>query len=232
MKKYKKKIDVVVMEPVTFHRESLVHVLRERLADRVNITDVVSSLSEIMRLIMLKGPADIYITEAYGQNENYKSWSDFTHFMSTHYPSTTCLVWSSKPTMFLKKLNAVEGGGNCWQIPKIIGIDCFVRFLTRILDGETFTPIREHSCIGPPISNLTLSETIIITGIIEGDSIKSLAKKYDVAYKTVSTHKRNAMMKMRISSTAQLRNLFMGDHIIRSDVVAISINRIGLHIEP
>ncbi|HGM6879327.1 TPA: hypothetical protein ACKQDI_005103, partial [Serratia marcescens] len=93
LKKYKKKIDVVVMDPVMLHRESMVHILRESLADRVNITDAVSSLSEIIRLIVLKGPADIYIMEAYGPTENYKSWNDFTHFMCTHYPSVTCLVW-------------------------------------------------------------------------------------------------------------------------------------------
>lgn len=216
LKKYKKKMDVVVMDPVMLHRESMVHILRESLADRVNITDAVSSLSEIIRLIVLKGPADIYIMEAYGPTENYKSWNDFTHFMCTHYPSVTCLVWSSKPTMFLRKLNAFEGGQPCWQIPKRIGIDSFVRFFTQILDGEMPSP-STRTCIGPPMSNLTLSEIVIITGIIEGHSIKSLARKYDVAYKTVSTHKRNAMIKMRISSTAQLRSLFIEGYILRGD---------------
>jgi DNA-binding CsgD family transcriptional regulator len=154
--------------------------------------------------------------EAYGPTENYKSWNDFTHFMATHYPSVTCLVWSSKPTMFLRKLNAFEGGQPCWQIPKRIDIDSFVHFFTRILDGEMPSP-STRTCIGPPMSNLTLSEIVIITGIIEGHSIKSLARKYDVAYKTVSTHKRNAMIKMRISSTAQLRSLFIEGYILRGD---------------
>lgn len=198
------------------HRESMVHILRESLADRVNIADAVSSLSEIIRLIALKGPADIYIMEAYGPTENYKSWNDFTHFMATHYPSVTCLVWSSKPTMFLRKLNAFEGKNPCWQIPKKIGIDSFIRFLTCTLDGRT-TPPSTCTCIGPPMSNLTLSEIVIITGIIEGDSIKSLASKHCIAYKTVSTHKRNAMIKMRISSTAQLRSLFMEGYLLQGD---------------
>lgn len=198
------------------HRESMVHILRESLADRVNIADAVSSLSEIIRLIVLKGPADIYIMEAYGPTENYKSWNDFTHFMATHYPSVTCLVWSSKPTMFLRKLNAFEGGQPCWQIPKRIGINSFVRFFTRILDGEMPSP-STRTCIGPPMSNLTLREIVIITAIIEGNSIKSLARKHDIAYKTISTHKRNAMIKMRISSTAQLCSLFMEGNILRGD---------------
>lgn len=204
------------MDPVTLHRESIIHVLRESLADKVNITDAVSSLSEIIRLVVLKGPADIYIMEAYAPTENYKSWNDFTHFMATHYPSVTCLVWSSKPTMFLRKLNAFQGEGACWQIPKRIGIDSFIGFFTRILDGEMPAP-STRTCIGPPMSNLTLSEIVIITGIIEGHCIKNLARKYDVAYKTVSTHKRNAMIKMRISSTAQLRSLFIEGYILRGD---------------
>ncbi|MEL5366338.1 LuxR C-terminal-related transcriptional regulator [Serratia nevei] len=216
LKKYKKKIDVVVMDPVMLHRESMVHILRESLADRVNITDTVSSISEIIRLIVLKGPANIYIMEAYGSKENYKTWSDFTHFMATNYPTVTCLVWTSKPTMFLRKLNAYKMKEPCWQIPKRIDIDSFLRFFERVLDGE----IPSHStrtCIGPPMSNLTLSEIVMITEIIEGGSIKSLAKKYNVAYKTVSSHKRNAMTKMRISSTAQLRSLFMEGYILRGD---------------
>ena len=214
--KYKKKIDVVVMDPMTFHRESLVHVLRESLADRINITAVVSSLSEIMHLIMLKSPADVYIMEPYGLSESYKSWNKFTHFMASHYPSATCLIWTSKPTMFLKKLNAFEGRNLCWQIPKRIGIDCFVRFLTRILDDEDFTQVHEHACIGTSMPDLTCREIVIITGIVEGYSIKNLAKKYGIAYKTVSTHKRNAMIKMRISSIAQLRRLYIDGYIIRS----------------
>ncbi len=201
------------------HRESLVHVLRESLDDRVNITDAVSSLSDIIRLIVLKGPADIYIMEAYGQAENYKNWNNFTHFMATHYPSVICLVWSSKPTMFLKKSNATEMRNPCWQIPKRICVDSFIQFLTRILDGDIFTPIRAHSCIGPPVSNLTINEIVIITGVIEGGGIKSLAKEYDISYKTVSSHKRNAMIKMCILSTAQLYGLFTGGYILRGDKV-------------
>ncbi|EMW1017918.1 hypothetical protein AAEK50_004868 [Serratia marcescens] len=68
-----------------FHRESMVQVLREGLAGRVNITDAVSSLSEIIRLIVLKGRADIYMMETYG-TENYKSWNGFTYFMATLNP--------------------------------------------------------------------------------------------------------------------------------------------------
>jgi DNA-binding CsgD family transcriptional regulator len=217
--KYKKKINVVVMDPVAFHREGLVHVLRECMYDRINITDVVSSISEIMCLIMLKGPAEIYIMEAFGTKENYKVWNKFTHFMTKHYPSVTCLIWSSKPTMFLKKSNATEMRNPCWQIPKRICVDSFIQFLTRILDGDIFTPIRAHSCIGPPVSNLTINEIVIITGVIEGGGIKSLAKEYDISYKTVSSHKRNAMIKMCILSTAQLYGLFTGGYILRGDKV-------------
>lgn len=215
LKKHRKKMAVVVMDPVMLHRESMVHVLRDSLADRVNITDTVSSLSEIIFLIVLKGPADIYIMEAYGPTESYKSWNDFTHFIAMHYPSVTCLVWSSKPTMFLRKLNAFDKGGACWQIPKKICIDPFIRFFTRILDGKMLSP-SVRSCIGPLVSNLTLSEIVIITGIIEGDSIKNLARKYDVSYKTVSAHKRKAMVKMRMSSTAQLNSVFINGNILRS----------------
>ncbi|MGP3121121.1 helix-turn-helix transcriptional regulator [Serratia nevei] len=217
MKKNEKKAKVVIMDPVRVHRESMAHVLREFLSDRVYITDVVSSLSEVMYSTMLRGPADIYLMEAFGQSENYKNWCDFTHFMATHYPSSTCLVWSSKPTMFLKKHNALNGNKACWQIPKKIKIRSFVHFLKQILDKNIIATPLSYSCIGPPISSLTLTEITIITYIIDGCSIKKIAKKHDVAYKTISTHKRNAMIKMRISTTAQLRSLFMDGYIIRGD---------------
>lgn len=214
MKHCKKKQNVVVMEPVMFHRKSLVHVLLETLCEKVNITDAVSNISEVIRLAVLKGPADIYIMEAYGSTENYKNWNDFTRFIATYYPSVTCLIWTSKPTMFLRKFNAFNGSNPCWKIPKKIGVDSFLRFMTRVLDGET-SPASTR--IGHPISNLTPSEIVIITAILEGHSITSLARQYSVAYKTIHTHKRNAMIKMCISSTAQLRSFFIEGNILRDE---------------
>lgn len=192
------------------------HVLSEYFGDRINITDVVSSISALMCLNMRKEPADVYLMEAFGQSENYNNWANFTNFIATYYPATTCLVWSSKPTMFLRRFNAFEGKNSCWQIPKRIGVDPFIFFLTRILDGKV-TPFGTRNCIGPPMSNLTPSEIAIVTGIIEGRSIKWLAQKYNVAYKTICTHKRNAMIKMHISSTAQLRSLIIDGYILRGD---------------
>ncbi|QNL02981.1 response regulator transcription factor (plasmid) [Serratia ureilytica] len=209
MEKYKRKMNVVVMDPVQFHRDSLAHVLHKFLADRVEITDMVPSLSEIMRLLILKGPADIYITEAYGKNESYKTWRDFTHVMAKFFPSAIILVWSSKPTIFIRTINAFEVPTPCWQVPKKIAVDCFIRFLTQITDGEQFAPPYSRFCIGPTIPNLTLSEILIIADIIEGCSMQTLSQKYNIAYKTVATHKRNAMIKMCVSSNAQLRSLFM-----------------------
>lgn len=206
-----------MMDPVFLNRQSMAYILRDYFNDKVIITNVTSSISEIMRIIVQNGPADIYVMEAYGQNENYKHWSNFIHFMGTYYPSVTCLVWSSKPTMFLKKLNFLDGKNPCWQIPKRIGIDYFVDFFGRVLDGEDLSPSYAANCIGPPMSSLTLSEIVIITEVIEGSNIKRLAKKYNIAYKTVSTHKRNAMMKMRISSNAQLRSLFADGCVLRGE---------------
>lgn len=215
LKKSKGKINVVVMEPVRFYREMMVQVLNEFLTDRVKIIDVVSSLSELTWITLHKGPADIYLMEAFGMNENYQNWSDFTHFMSTYYPGTKCLIWSNKPTMFLKKLKSFEDENTCWQIPKRISVECFVCFLNKVLNGGVLTPA--HSCIGPPMSNLTIREIDIITEIIEGKSINSLARKYKIGYKTVSTHKRNAMIKMRISTISQLRSLFIEGCILRGE---------------
>ncbi|XUU47388.1 helix-turn-helix transcriptional regulator [Serratia nematodiphila] len=213
----KKKKEVVVMDPVFFNQQSMVHMLHDYFYNRLNITDVVSSISEVMRMIILKGPADIYVMEAYGKGENYKNWSDFINFMGAYYPSVICLIWSSKPTMFLRKLNSLEGGNPCWQIPKKIGIGCFVDFFKKVLDGEVSLSSNSNSCIGPPMCSLTLSEIVIITEVIEGSNIKRLAKKYNITYKTVSAHKRNAMIKMGISSTAQLRSLFKDEFILRGE---------------
>ncbi|HAY0633627.1 TPA: response regulator transcription factor [Serratia marcescens] len=215
LKKNNRKINIVVMDPVVFYRQSMVQVLSKYFVERINVTDVVSSLSALMCLALRKGPADVYLMEAFGQNESYNNWGEFTHFMATYHPSVKCLLWSSKPTMFINKFNNFERGEAGWQIPKKIDISCFVSFLTRFFDGENFASYNSQFYIGPPMSNLTPSEIAIITGIIEGDSIKCLAKKFNVAYKTISTHKRNAMIKMRISSTAQLRSLFLDGHILR-----------------
>ncbi|HAT3850629.1 TPA: response regulator transcription factor [Serratia marcescens] len=213
----KKKKTIVVMDPVFFNQQSMVHMLHNYFNNRLSITDVVSSISEIMRMIILEGPADIYLMEAYGHGENYKSWSDFINFMGTYYPSVTCLIWSSKPTVFLRKLNSLEGRNPCWQIPKKIGIDCFVDFFRKVLDGEASLSSNSTNCIESPMCSLTLSEMVIITDVIEGGNIKRLAKKYNVTYKTVSAHKRNAMIKMGISSTAQLRSLFKDGCILRGE---------------
>lgn len=110
LKKNNRKINIVVMDPVVFYRESMVQVLSKYFVERINVTDVVSSLSALMCLALRKGPADVYLMEAFGQNESYNNWGEFTHFMATYHPSVKCLLWSSKPTMFINKFNNFERG--------------------------------------------------------------------------------------------------------------------------
>lgn len=214
---HKEKVKVAIMEPVELYRESLFSLLNERFDNRIDITSIVSSISELIRDAMIKGPADIYLMEAFGVNEDYKNWSDFTHFMATHYPSVICLVWSSKPTTFLRKKNFFEPKTQCWQIPKKISIEILQHFLKNIIESKPIQLPQGNLCIGPRMSNLTHNEIIVISGIIDGFSISEISRKFGVAYKTISTHKRNAMIKMRISTTAQLRSLFIDGYIIRGN---------------
>ncbi|HGM6839706.1 TPA: LuxR C-terminal-related transcriptional regulator [Serratia marcescens] len=53
------------------------------------------------------------------------------------------------------------------------------------------------------MSSLTPSEIVMTKDVIEGNNIKRLARKYNIAYKTISAYKRTTMIKLHISSIAQ-----------------------------
>lgn len=205
--KTKKKKTLLLMEPVELYRDSMYHLLNDYISDAVVVTGVVTSLAEMMHSVVLNGPADIFMMEAFGQDENYKNWHDFTRFMSNNCPSSTCLVWSSKPTKFLIKLNTCDKEKVCWQIPKVIDINIIIRFMHQVICSSSPSSLYGDKGIAHHASDLTASEILIITGLMEGRSNLEIASKYKISSKTVSQHKRNAMTKLGVSTTFQLRNV-------------------------
>ena len=228
MNKHGKKIRVTIMEPVKLYRDSLIYLLDDRLNDRFDIMGGVDNLSELLHLFVMKGPADIYVMEAYGHNEDYKKWSKFTHFLAANAPNSLCLLWSSKPTVFLRQFAYFTEPQRCWQISKKVTVDVFVHLLTQLPGGGAIS--HSHLCIGPSITSLTLSEIIVITGVVEGYSAEKLSRKYGAAYKTICSHKRNAMVKMRVSGTAQLREFFMVKEAADNEAYSIPIEISHAHV--
>ncbi|MDI3197814.1 LuxR C-terminal-related transcriptional regulator [Serratia ureilytica] len=228
MNKHGKKMSVAIMEPVKLYRDSLISLLDDRLYDKFDIMGVTGSLSELVHLFVMKGAADIYVMEAYGHKEDYKNWGKFTHFLAANAPNSLCLLWSSKPTVFLRQFAYFTERQRCWQISKKVAVDVFVHLLTRLPDEGAVS--HSHLCIGPSITSLTLSEIIVITGVVEGYSAEKLSRKYGAAYKTICSHKRNAMVKMRVSGTAQLRDFFMVKEVSDNEACSIPIEISHAHV--
>lgn len=208
-----KKIKIIVMDPVQVYRDSIINVLEKYFNKIISIVGVAKDISELIRIIVNDGPADIYLMEVYGKYESYKSWGYFTDFIALNSPSSYCLVWSSKPTMFIRKFSNECLSIRPWQLHKKISLEKFLRFFLLLIDNKLISAPSTHLCIGPPISNLTQSEVIILSSLLEGDSMTCLSKRNRLNYKTISSHKRNAMSKMRISTTAQLYGLFIGGNM-------------------
>lgn len=194
------------MEPVGMYRDSMCRVLDDYIRDGVVVTDIVTSLAEMVHSVVSNGPADIFLMEAFGQDENYKAWHDFTRFMSNSCPTSTCLVWSSKPAKFLMKLNARDKEQVCWQIPKAISVDSFVSFMNHVVCGPFPSSPYGDAGVSHHASDLTACEILTMTGLMRGESNAEIAMRYKISCKTISQHKRNAMTKLGVSTTFQLRN--------------------------
>lgn len=206
LKERKKK--VIVMEPVALLRHSMVELLVDYFDSQIDIVGVTGELSELMRLSVIHYPVDIILSEVFGESENYKNWGAFTDFIAISSPSSFCLVWSSKPGMFISKFINLNMKIRPLQIDKKIGRDHFLQIFSNVIDMEALPPVHINKRLESKLPDLTHSEIAIINGILDGYSISELSNEYRVSRKTVYTHKRNAMVKLNLSTTAELRSLF------------------------
>lgn len=205
------KIKVIIMEPEQLFRCSLITLLNEYLSAQIEIVKVVTSLADVKKYQIQHGAVDVVLTEAFGVRENYHHWCQFTEFLLAYFPETYCFVWSSKPTMFLRKFTPQSFIGKASQLDKRIGKNAFLRaFAARLNENNDFSANAALFC-GPAVSSLTCSEIMVISGIIEGKSVAELSAMYKVNFKTISAHKRKAMAKMRVNTMLQLRSLLIDD---------------------
>lgn len=208
LKERKKK--VIVMEPVALFRHSMVELLVNYFDSQIDIVGVTGELSEIMRLSIIHYPVDIILSEVFGESENYKSWGAFTDFIAISSPSSLCLIWSSKPGMFISKFISFNMQIRPLQIDKKIEREHFLQIFSNVIGMEVLSPIHINKHSEAKLPALTHSEITIISGILDGYSISALSNEYRVSRKTVYAHKRNAMVKLNLSTTAELRSLFTG----------------------
>lgn len=144
---------------------------------------------------------DLLIMEMALPGERGRDGVHLIEWLRRHYPSVQILVYSllGAPLM----ATSVVKCGALGYVCKRSALSVLNDALTRIRRGESFIDptLRPQRHTGRPLSP---TEIDIIRRLAHGATVGEIAERTNRSVSTISTHKRNAMQKLGVTSDAQL----------------------------
>lgn len=197
---------VIVHDPVTLYRDCLMRVLNAYFGHTVKILGEAQTLADV-RKILIHEHADLLIGVPYGVGETLLDWEVFGCQLKCYHPSLICLMWTNLPKNFVRLFTPAERVGKTLFLKKGVSIPVFCQVVSQVAAGDLS---KNDVCRCPPeddgtaLKTLTLRESLVLSEMMEGKSLRQIAARYHNSLKTISSHKCSAMKKLGVSSNAQL----------------------------
>ena len=151
---------------------------------------------------------DAIITDLYGANENIASWGEFYSFFSMNCQNKGCLLWTSYNIKYF------SAPGEHFKAPSAINKSSTLTELHRVINKIIKGNLKlDHDIRIKLPHELSLYESEVILRYMHGESLADIAIALNRSIKTISSHKRAAMCKLRVSNNKELlllnRNVYM-----------------------
>lgn len=195
----KKTLNVIVADAQPMIGWGLEHYLAAHCNAQVNA--YVSDTESLLTALSEGTDIDLLIMEMALPGERGRDGVHLIEWLRRHYPNVQILVYSllGAPLMATSAIKCGAMGYVCKRSPLSVLNDAVL----RVCRGETFIDptLRPPRHTGRPLS---ATEMDIIRRLAHGDTVGEIAERTSRSVSTISTHKRNAMQKLGLTSDAQL----------------------------
>jgi two-component system nitrate/nitrite response regulator NarL len=212
-------VPTLLVEPNTLLREGLKRILAETPYHLVAMT---SNLDEVQHLDATSHAPVLFIVDA--SNDHHATFQQVQQFKEKQSTARIVLLvdrYDPKQVMA-----AFQAGADAYLM-KSVSCEVLVKSLDLVMLGEAVFPsavldlLREHLSVADrevadytdaeplevdeehPPKGLSVRETVILRCLMEGDSNKLIARKFDITEATVKVHVKAILRKIRAKNRTQ-----------------------------
>jgi two-component system nitrate/nitrite response regulator NarL len=214
----KQTVSTFLVEPNTLLREGLKRILTET---NYSLVASAASLDEARRQREPDSQSFLLIMDAAGNHD--EACSQLQQFKSEHPSARVVLLVDRYDLKHV--LAAFQAGADAYLI-KAVSCEVLVKSLDLVMLGETVFPSAVLGLLqnytsqaqdsedaqaqnasdddeDPPAKGLSVRETVILRCLMEGDSNKIIARKFDITEATVKVHVKAILRKIRAKNRTQ-----------------------------
>ncbi|HHA1766324.1 TPA: hypothetical protein ACOEME_004744 [Enterobacter cloacae subsp. dissolvens] len=191
-----KKLTAILMDPDAYFREGII-AIQHCLKDTFEVTGVTDSLKELRKLLLdnRNNQVDMIITAPHGTGEGIDELLKFIREHSLCWPRVTWILYSQGLEYFLPGLPPE------FRLPLLVNksirpAEFSELILLRLTVGHKAFMLENKQTQFGPFYHLTRMELTVLYGLLRGERAKDLGQRLNRSAKTISTVKKNVLLKI------------------------------------